>query len=157
MPNTGSVILVHDETESVLDTLFTVTDNAIPSTRCIVFAHNQDSRQLGPRLHCNDQASAVMFPSSHARASREDEAVFLDLSSLVYKRIEISMAHVFGAPKYLAVAFKILVILALSSLFQIAAARYVSCLLAWYRVGYWMNDGHACEKTPPYRRAWPET
>ena len=49
MLRTVTVILVHDETESVLDTLIPVTDNTQPPTRCIVFVHNQDSRQLGPR------------------------------------------------------------------------------------------------------------
>ena len=42
-----------------------------------------------------------------------------------YIRIELSMANVFRASN-LALALKILVALALSSLFQIAAARYVS-------------------------------
>ena len=55
--DTVTVTLVHDETESVLDTLFPVTDNIQPSMRCIVFVHNQDSRQLGPRLrHPRSQA-----------------------------------------------------------------------------------------------------
>ena len=49
MLKTVTVILVHAETESLLDTLIPVTDNTQPPTRCIVFVHNQDSRQLGPR------------------------------------------------------------------------------------------------------------
>ena len=53
-PRKESVILVHDETESVLDTLFPVTDYIQPSTRVSFSYIIQDSRRLaspmGPRL-----------------------------------------------------------------------------------------------------------
>jgi hypothetical protein len=68
-------------------------------------------------------------------------------------RIELSMANVFGAPKYLALAFKILVILALSSLFQIAAARYVSLSVCTKECMLLDSCGRAGQENPPRRRS----